>query len=70
MKDNTVQTDISGKWVSINELPKFAEQCKQEVIDMITIVKSQGEVVAVTLTDEDHQIQRVIWQKDSETVDV
>jgi len=33
------------------------------IIDQITIVKSNDEVVAVTLTDEEHQIQKVIWEK-------
>ena len=37
----------------------------QDVIDQITVVKSRDEVVAVTLTDEEHRILKVVWQKDS-----
>ena len=37
----------------------------QDVIDQITVVKSKDEVVAVTLTDEEHRILKVVWQKDS-----
>ena len=37
----------------------------QDVLDQITVVKSKDEVVAVTLTDEEHRILKVVWQKDS-----
>ena len=37
----------------------------QDVIGQITVVKSKDEVVAVTLTDEEHRILKVVWQKDS-----
>ena len=37
----------------------------QDVLDQITVVKSNDEVVAVTLTDEEHRILKVVWQKDS-----
>jgi predicted HicB family RNase H-like nuclease len=38
---------------------------QQDVLDQITIVQAEsGEVVAVTLTDEEHQILKVIWQKE------
>ena len=37
----------------------------QDVIGQITVVKSSDEVVAVTLTDEEHRILKVVWQKDS-----
>jgi hypothetical protein len=41
---------------------------QQDVLDQITIVQAEsGEVVAVTLTDEEHQILKVIWQKPHET---
>ena len=45
---------------------KLAELVRQDVIDQITVVRTeQGEVVAVTLTDEEHRIQQVIWQKET-----
>jgi hypothetical protein len=44
-------------------LEKFAQLIVANFIDQITIVKSNDEVVAVTLTDEEHQIQKVIWEK-------
>jgi len=50
-------SDISGL------LENFAELLVANIIDQITIVKSNDEVVAVTLTDEEHQIQKVIWEK-------
>lgn len=38
---------------------------QQDILDQITIVQAEsGEVVAVTLTDEEHQILKVIWQKE------
>jgi hypothetical protein len=45
------------------DIEKFAELIVANFIDQITIVKSNDEVVAVTLTDEEHQIQKVIWEK-------
>ena len=45
------------------DIEKFAELIVANFIDQITIVKSNDEVVAVTLTDEENQIQKVIWEK-------
>ena len=45
------------------QMEKFAELIVANIIDQITIVKSNDEVVAVTLTDEENQIQKVIWEK-------
>jgi hypothetical protein len=55
-------TPTSGEgWIFDKE--KFAELIVANFIDQITIVKSNDEVVAVTLTDEENQIQKVIWEK-------
>ena len=53
VSDNGVDLDIE----------KFAELVRQDVIDQITVVRSGDEVVAVTLTDEEHRILQVVWEK-------
>jgi hypothetical protein len=54
---------VTGLAFTDENLEKFAELIVANFIDQITIVKSNDEVVAVTLTDEENQIQKVIWEK-------
>lgn len=43
---------------------KAIEGAKKAVLkDIIITSKENGEVVAVTLTDEDHKIYKVLWEK-------
>lgn len=43
---------------------KAIEEAKETVLQDVTITsKGDGEVVAVTLTDEDHKIYKVLWEK-------
>lgn len=44
---------------------KLAQLIREEVIGQITVVKNKGdqEIIAITLTNEEHQILDVIWQR-------
>ena len=47
------------------ELSALTQEMEKDQQDKITIVKTEaGEVVAVTLTDEEHRINKVIWEKE------
>lgn len=44
---------------------KEITNAKEEVLKDVTITSTtDGEVVAVTLTDEDHKIYKVLWTKE------
>lgn len=44
---------------------KEITNAKEEVLKDVTVTsKAGGEVVAVTLTDEDHKIYKVLWTKE------
>ena len=45
-------------------LVRAIEGAKEEVLKDVTVTsKTNGEVVAVTLTDEDHRIYKVLWER-------
>ena len=48
-----------------NKLENFANLIINHVLDQIRIVRTGEEIVAVTFVDEEHQIQKVIWEKQS-----
>ena len=48
-----------------NKLENFANLIINHVLDQISIVRTGEEIVAVTFVDEEHQIQKVIWEKQS-----
>lgn len=41
------------------------KNAREDVLKDVTITsKTSGEVVAITLTDEDHRIYKVLWERD------
>lgn len=53
--DNWAQTAL---WECWQEAERIAER------ERVTVTTNGlGEVVAVTITNEDHQVQRVIWER-------
>lgn len=55
----TGQVNPSNAW-----FVRAIEGAKEEVLKDVTITsKTNGEVVAVTLTDEDHRIYKVLWER-------
>ena len=56
---------VSGKAVPSHAwFVRAIEGAKEEVLKDVTVTsKTNGEVVAVTLTDEDHRIYKVLWER-------
>ena len=66
---------VESSWVPVEAnvfryaLMKYTDnivrKVEEELLKDITVTsRSSGEVVAVTLTDEDHQIYKVLWERD------